>query len=250
MLRPPWSGGSHESPDSLSQVELSGKPSLRLQWLHRLKLLSRLFRRIIDTLIGEKSNSKARWLAAVVVLSLAILYGTASNALSWAKYSIRGHQARNALDGTSHRRTWAFSHNDEAQGDQALVSVPNAVVFDGIVQRKALDLGLGGIEVDVWLSSRMDVSCGIPRSILGNESHFCLNHYTIDVGHRRQDIVPGRTLAQVYLDPLMELLDRRNDHRTGSENWTGVYADDPQAELVLAIDMVSRLFDHSIRVDG
>lgn len=91
----------------------------------------------------------------------------------------------------------------------------------------ALSLGFGAIEVDTWLGSGPGEGSDGPSSNL-----------TLLVGHEAQDIDQSRTLERVYLDPLMRILDAHNPEGVTGGKWVGLYGDDPQAEVVFAIDMV------------
>jgi len=135
------------------------------------------------------------------------------------------------------QRIWAFSHNDEMQGKDALVL--------------ALSLGFGGIEVDTWLgpvnSSKVVQASqedSFPQSGSKSPSPTLLGDEPLDpnmtllAGHDMKDLAAYRTLKGLYLDPLMDILDKNNGHR-GNGGWVGVYPADPRAQLIVAIDMKS-----------
>lgn len=62
-------------------------------------------------------------------------------------------------------------------------------------------------------------------------------------GHEVSDLNSNRTVKDLYLDPLLAILDAHNrDWTAGNEkNWTGVYEDDPREEVTLFFDIVSFL---------
>jgi hypothetical protein len=62
---------------------------------------------------------------------------------------------------------------------------------------------------------------------------------TLYAAHDEYDVHPQRTLRKLYLDPLLALLDRNNASAAPGEPKSGVYKDDPRAEILLAIDVVS-----------
>ncbi|KAF2432105.1 hypothetical protein EJ08DRAFT_609857 [Tothia fuscella] len=85
----------------------------------------------------------------------------------------------------------------------------------------ALAAGCTGVEADVWLSDD-------GKDLL--------------VGHDRSQLHPGRTLKSMYLDPLLEILDRNNpEDRWGShtvyDRASGVFGTQPNTTLVLLIDV-------------
>ncbi|KAJ9619613.1 Altered inheritance of mitochondria protein 6 [Taxawa tesnikishii (nom. ined.)] len=96
------------------------------------------------------------------------------------------------------------SHNDYKQ------PVP---LFD------ALHTGCTGVEADVWLFDG-----------------------ELYVGHTVDSLTPNRTLHSLYIDPLLKLLDARNNHGNSS-SWTGLYSQDPTQTVVLLIDIKSDGFD-------
>jgi hypothetical protein len=58
------------------------------------------------------------------------------------------------------------------------------------------------------------------------------------VGHIPVDLRHHRTLASVYLDPILKILDDRNTGRQPNSTWVGLFEDDPLAEAQLVIDFV------------
>lgn len=86
----------------------------------------------------------------------------------------------------------------------------------------ALDVGCTGVEADVWLSK---------------------DGTDLLVGHDRASLAPDKTLRSMYLDPLLELLDRRNQagpwaNSTATYNSArGVFEMEPHAKVVLMIDV-------------
>ncbi|GHJ84269.1 hypothetical protein NliqN6_0671 [Naganishia liquefaciens] len=103
---------------------------------------------------------------------------------------------------------YANSHNDEMQGDRAFTH--------------ALSLGLASMEADVWLATA-DVESNDPVLL---------------VGHEDRDLKDRRTLKQIYLDPIWEILERVNEGNDGSRGWKGVFTDRgvPDQTLILQID--------------
>ena len=80
----------------------------------------------------------------------------------------------------------------------------------------ALAAGCISVEADVWLH--------------GDE---------LRVGHTPQTVLPGQTLRSLYLDPLLEMLQKYNTAVNGSAVATdlmGVFASDPTQTLVLLVD--------------
>ena len=57
-------------------------------------------------------------------------------------------------------------------------------------------------------------------------------------GHKVKD-VSDHTLAGLYFEPLLARLDKNNADRHANESVVGLYADDPDAEVQIVIDMVS-----------
>ncbi|RXK39714.1 hypothetical protein M231_03069 [Tremella mesenterica] len=97
----------------------------------------------------------------------------------------------------------------------------------------ALSLGFGAIEVDTYLAPitgpYTKKNTDIPPSSLLNPD------LTLLVGHELPDLDSSRTLSKIYLDSLMEILDKNN--ADVEKNWVGLYPDDPTAEVILSIDM-------------
>ncbi|OWZ52865.1 hypothetical protein C345_02079 [Cryptococcus neoformans A2-102-5] len=108
-------------------------------------------------------------------------------------------------------KIWANSHNDEMQGKDALTL--------------ALKQGFGYIEIDTHL----DTSSSKNSSL------------TLLTGHEVSDLNSNRTVKNLYLDPLLAILDAHNQAWTpgGEKNWTGVYEDDPREEVTLFFDIKS-----------
>ena len=61
---------------------------------------------------------------------------------------------------------------------------------------------------------------------------------TLLTGHTVTD-VSDHTLAGLYFEPLLARLDKNNAGRQANESVVGLYADDPDAEVQIVIDMVS-----------
>jgi hypothetical protein len=59
------------------------------------------------------------------------------------------------------------------------------------------------------------------------------------VGHVPVDLKRHRTLQTVYLEPIFDILERRNEGTLPNETWIGLLEDDPNAEVQLVIDFVS-----------
>jgi hypothetical protein len=77
----------------------------------------------------------------------------------------------------------------------------------------ALEVGCIGVEVDVWLS-REDLY----------------------IGHNSPSLSARHTLKKLYLEPLQELLDKRNPVSQAGDR-KGVFDSDPSQTLVLLVDM-------------
>ncbi|KAL7420610.1 Altered inheritance of mitochondria protein 6 [Cryptotrichosporon argae] len=178
-----------------------------------------------------------RWLLAVI--------GTVA-ALVLARWSIKG-ALKSRREGTAKYAapSWAFSHNNEMQGDGAL--------------DRAVKLGFGAVEVDVWLApraglgslARRDVDSGpAPSTVAGPLLRDANAHgpgfnldvvddgWTLFVGHTARDAVHGRTLEDAYLDPLYRRLDLLGSQRNGTGNSIrGLFPHRPEAELMLVLDI-------------
>ncbi|KAJ5118490.1 altered inheritance of mitochondria protein 6 [Penicillium atrosanguineum] len=80
----------------------------------------------------------------------------------------------------------------------------------------ALEVGCISVEADVWLHDD-----------------------DLQVGHTRQTVLPGQTLRSLYLDPLLEMLQKHNLIMNGSTipaELVGVFTSDPTQTLVLLVD--------------
>ncbi|KAH8429570.1 uncharacterized protein LDX57_007238 [Aspergillus melleus] len=81
----------------------------------------------------------------------------------------------------------------------------------------ALQAGCVGVEADVWLFEN-----------------------DLYVGHTTSSLAPKRTLRNMYIDPLLEILERQNPrtafHPTHDQPLQGVFDTDPFQTLVLLID--------------
>ncbi|KAL8837518.1 MAG: hypothetical protein Q9170_002511 [Blastenia crenularia] len=81
----------------------------------------------------------------------------------------------------------------------------------------AIEAGCISVEADVWL--------------FGEQLY---------VGHSLASLTPNRTLASLYVDPLLSVLDRQNPtthfHPDGSGSHHGVFDTDPEQSLTLLID--------------
>ena len=75
---------------------------------------------------------------------------------------------------------------------------------------QAIYCGCTGVEADVWL---------------WDDDLF--------VGHTTRSLTPHRTFRSLYVDPLLDMLDRRN---AGNETSAGVFDRDPGQTLVLVVD--------------
>ncbi|KAI1437315.1 hypothetical protein GGR50DRAFT_95932 [Xylaria sp. CBS 124048] len=85
----------------------------------------------------------------------------------------------------------------------------------------ALQAGCTGIEADVWLFK---------------------NDPELYVGHDREALTPHRTFRSLYVNPLVEILEKRNaetlfGHNNYSQNVVGVFETDPSQTLVLLVDI-------------
>lgn len=85
----------------------------------------------------------------------------------------------------------------------------------------ALKTGCIGIEADVWL--------------VDND---------LWIAHEKQDLKRGVTFTRLYVDPLVKLLESRNNF-SPADGWTalGVYESDPKQTVVLVIDLKSDSHD-------
>ena len=123
-------------------------------------------------------------------------------------------------------------------GDEALVSLHFQLLGTMLttfpMQKLALSVGCGGIEVDTWLgpSKESVLAASDGSDVTTNED------MVLYAGHDMEDIAKGRTLQKLYLDPIMERLNRHNKGCEG-DDWVGLYQADPRAEVMIAIDMVS-----------
>jgi len=80
---------------------------------------------------------------------------------------------------------------------------------------EALHYGCTGVEADVWH--------------IGDD---------LFVGHHTSSLTPNRTFTSLYVDPLIELLDKQNSLTTfGQTKNHGVFDEDPDQTLVLLVDM-------------
>nr|XP_031857987.1 uncharacterized protein CI109_006610 [Kwoniella shandongensis]KAA5525059.1 hypothetical protein CI109_006610 [Kwoniella shandongensis] len=131
----------------------------------------------------------------------------------------------NAKATTGIKRIWASSHNDEMQGQDALVL--------------ALSLGYGFIEIDTHLG----LAAPSARSLIDqmNNSSRLNSSLTLLAGHTDKDLNYHRTVKQLYFDPLMAVLDRNsaavNSSLMRDRKWVGLYEDDPDANVGILIDM-------------
>ncbi|KAF2195089.1 hypothetical protein K469DRAFT_743745 [Zopfia rhizophila CBS 207.26] len=85
----------------------------------------------------------------------------------------------------------------------------------------ALAAGCAGVEADVWLQDDGE---------------------TLLVGHDRDSLNPQRTLEKMYLDPLFEILEKRNRPEVWANNTVydrarGVFQTQPNTTLVLLVDV-------------
>ncbi|ORX37588.1 hypothetical protein BD324DRAFT_622526 [Kockovaella imperatae] len=72
----------------------------------------------------------------------------------------------------------------------------------------------------------------------GIQSREAVSAPTLTVGHEEHEI--SGTFKDIYLDPLLKILDENNkgrDVRAG--DWVGLYKDDPKAEVQILVDMKS-----------
>lgn len=85
----------------------------------------------------------------------------------------------------------------------------------------ALKTGCIGIEADVWLVED-----------------------DLWIAHEEQDLKRGMTFSSLYVDPLVELLEKRNSF-SPTDGWStlGVYKSDPEQTVVLVIDLKSESHD-------
>ncbi|KAK2463061.1 hypothetical protein APHAL10511_004716 [Amanita phalloides] len=81
----------------------------------------------------------------------------------------------------------------------------------------ALSYGIGSVEADVWLVDG-----------------------TLYVGHERQALTKSRTFASLYVQPLLDIIQRQNPHTPFTANQTsmnGVWDTDSSRPLQLLVDM-------------
>jgi hypothetical protein len=84
---------------------------------------------------------------------------------------------------------------------------------------EALHYGCTSVEADIWL---MDM----PGS--GEDDLY--------IGHSLPSLLPKRTLRKLYIDPLMRILDAKNDNNTAA-GFNGVFESAPNQALVLLVDL-------------
>lgn len=82
----------------------------------------------------------------------------------------------------------------------------------------ALSVGCASVEADVWLSPDGE---------------------DILVGHDKRSLAPSRTLRSLYIDPLLEILNRINLPSTAGSTGQahGVFSTEPNTTLILFIDV-------------
>lgn len=84
----------------------------------------------------------------------------------------------------------------------------------------ALKQGAMGVEADVWLFDEAE-----PRD-------------TLYVGHEQAALQPNRTFQSLYIQPLVEILERQNPHTEFyHESFRGVFDTQPNQTLVLLVDV-------------
>lgn len=78
----------------------------------------------------------------------------------------------------------------------------------------ALQAGCISVEADVWV----------------DRGH-------LSVAHTRERVKPGRNLSSMYLDPLVEILEKQNPSLKTSSSPRGVYSQDPEQTFILLVDI-------------
>ena len=99
-----------------------------------------------------------------------------------------------------------------------------------------MDLGVGAIEVDVWLGESVPRAPKISSGILPGGGW---TEWDLLVGHRQADTSPRRTLTSVYLEPLLDRCTRWQLDQLGQfQNRSPVFGG--SHELLLVIDLDRR----------
>jgi hypothetical protein len=90
---------------------------------------------------------------------------------------------------------------------------------------------------DYW--RRVPLLSALAAGCISVEADVWLHGDDLQVGHTRQTILPGQTLRTLYLNPLLEMLQKHNYIVNGSTETTdlvGVFASDPAQTFVLLVD--------------
>ena len=70
------------------------------------------------------------------------------------------------------------------------------------------------------------------------ECDVILRDGTLWAAHTPKDMRPGKTLKNVYIDPLIELLNKANPATETEGTWQGIFPGAPKQSLYLLIDVV------------
>ncbi|KAJ5667898.1 uncharacterized protein N7477_006468 [Penicillium maclennaniae] len=90
---------------------------------------------------------------------------------------------------------------------------------------------------DYW--RRLPLFSALAAGCISVEADVWLHNGDLQVGHTRQTVLPGQTLRSLYLDPLLEMLQKYNPIANDSEipeEVVGIFARDPKQTLVLLVD--------------
>ena len=102
----------------------------------------------------------------------------------------------------------------------------------------ALELALTSIEVDLWLyepgKTSIDVTGVLPEQLPTEP--------TLLVGHMEGDLDCRKTFKNLYLDPLLAILNKFDLPNPQGNGWNGIFTDKgvPGETLTLLLDLVSR----------
>lgn len=104
---------------------------------------------------------------------------------------------------------------------------------------------------DYW--RRVPLYSAIEAGCISVEADIWLFDDQLYVGHSLASLTPNRTLASLYVDPLVSILDKQNPttrfHPNGNKSHHGVFDTDPEQPLTLLIDFKSAgaaLFPHVV----
>lgn len=103
-------------------------------------------------------------------------------------------------------------------------------------QHNALNLSIASIEIDLWLydnNSGIDTSAYNPEDIPSEP--------TLLIGHDLEDLDLRRTFKKLYLDPIVEILERVDNPKPQGPGWNGVFTDvgAPGETLILMVEPAS-----------